>query len=223
VIDPAHALATGNLLAIPAVLLGGLIAGMNPCCLAMYPAAAASCCATCNTTQAPTRNALYHSLVFIFGAAVATSLLGMGAALLGRVMGQFGSPFRYAVAAIPLLMGLHLLGWVRLPLHTIPVKVLQPGLVSAFATGFLLSLALSPCGTPVLAAVLSYVALKGSIVFGALLLFIYGIGAGVPVVILGTISGGFANRLTALGRQHWVDRISGLVLIAMGLYLLWLA
>jgi cytochrome c biogenesis protein CcdA len=161
--------------------------------------------------------------MFVFGAAVATSLLGIGAALLGRVMGQFGSPFRYAIAAIPLLMGLHLLGWFRLPLHAIPAKVLEPGLASAFGTGFLLSLAISPCGTPVLAAVLSYVAFKGSVAFGALLLFIYGVGAGAPVIVLGTISGGFAQRLTAVGRQHWVDHLSGIVLIAMSLYLLWVA
>lgn len=173
--------------------------------------------------QDAAKNALHHSLMFVFGAAVATSLLGIGAALLGRVMGQFGSPFRYAIAAIPLLMGLHLLGWFRLPLHAIPAKVLEPGLASAFGTGFLLSLAISPCGTPVLAAVLSYVAFKGSVAFGALLLFIYGVGAGAPVIVLGTISGGFAQRLTAVGRQHWVDHLSGIVLIAMSLYLLWVA
>ena len=221
-IDPAHAFANGSLLAVPAVLLGGLMAGFNPCCLAMYPAATASCCATCNT-KTSAKNALNHSLMFVLGAAVATSLLGVGAAVLGRVMGQFGSPFRYAIAAIPLMIGLHLLGWFRLPLHAVPAKVLQPGLASAFATGFLLSLAISPCGTPVLAAVLSYVALKGSIAFGALLLFIYGVGAAAPVIVLGTVSGSFAHRLTAVGHQHWVDRVSGIILILMSLYLLWIA
>lgn len=221
-IDLAHALSTGSLFAAPAVLLGGLVAGCNPCCLAMYPAATASCCATCNT-KTPATNAFRHSLMFVFGAAVATSLLGIAAALFGRVMGQFGSPFRYAIAAIPLLMGLHLLGWFRLPFHVVPAKILQPGLASAFATGFLLSLAISPCGTPVLAAVLSYVAFKGSVAFGALLLFIYGVGAGAPVIVLGTISSSFAQRLVGLGHQHWLDRISGIILIAMSLYLEWIA
>lgn len=221
-IDLAHALVNRSLFAFPAVLLGGLIAGLNPCCFAMYPAAAAGCCGTCNT-KTPGKNALHHSLMFVLGAAVATSLLGIVAALLGRVMGQFGSPFRYAIAAIPLLMGLHLLGLFQLPLHAIPAKVLKPGLASAFGTGFLLSLAISPCGTPVLAAVLSYVAFKGSVAFGALLLFIYGIGAGSPVIVLGTITGRFARRLTAMGRQHWVDSVSGILLITMSLYLLWIA
>jgi hypothetical protein len=46
--------------------------------------------------------------MFVLGAASATSLLGMGAALLGRVMGQFGSPFRYAIAAVPLQCRIYL-------------------------------------------------------------------------------------------------------------------
>lgn len=40
----SQALAAGNMVALPLALLGGLVAGMNPCCLALYPAAAVACC-----------------------------------------------------------------------------------------------------------------------------------------------------------------------------------
>lgn len=220
-IDLANALSNGSSLAIPAVLGAGLVAGLNPCCLAMYPAAA-SCCATC-TTRSPSAVALTHSIAFVLGTAVATSALGVAAAFLGLVMGQFGNTFRFAIAAVPLLMGLHLLGWLRLPLPSVSQNTLQPGLVRAFTTGFLLSMAVSPCGTPVLAAVLSYVAVKGSVWFGAALLFVYGIGAGAPVLVLGTVSIGVSQRLAAAGAQWWIDSVSGGVLVAVGLYLLWIA
>jgi hypothetical protein len=39
-----QALSGSSLLALPLALLGGLIAGMNPCCLALYPAVAGTCC-----------------------------------------------------------------------------------------------------------------------------------------------------------------------------------
>ncbi|WP_290997284.1 cytochrome c biogenesis protein CcdA [Hyphomicrobium sp.] len=42
----------------------------------------------------------------------------------------------------------------------------------AFGTGFLLSPVLGPCGTPILAAVLSYAAYQGQMLYGALLLFL---------------------------------------------------
>lgn len=38
-------LADGGFYAVPAALVGGLLTGLNPCCLPMYPAAAATCCA----------------------------------------------------------------------------------------------------------------------------------------------------------------------------------
>jgi cytochrome c biogenesis protein CcdA len=74
-----------------------------------------------------------------------------------------------------------------------------------------------------LAAVLSYVAFKGSMAFGALLLFFYGLGAGAPVIALGTVFATYSQRLALLGRRRWVDGISGVVLIVMSLYLLWIA
>lgn len=40
----ARALSAGGVLAFPIALLGGFIAALNPCCLALYPAAAATCC-----------------------------------------------------------------------------------------------------------------------------------------------------------------------------------
>lgn len=91
-------------------------------------------------------------------------MLGIIAALAGRVVGQLGSGFRYAIAAIPLIMGLHLVGWLRLPIGILPQRANRNGWMGAFGAGFLLSLALTPCGTPVLASVLSYVAYKASVV-----------------------------------------------------------
>ena len=40
----AKALSAGGILALPIALLGGLVSALNPCCLALYPAAAATCC-----------------------------------------------------------------------------------------------------------------------------------------------------------------------------------
>ena len=42
----SQALSGGNIAALPLALVGGVIAGVNPCCLALYPAAAGACCGT---------------------------------------------------------------------------------------------------------------------------------------------------------------------------------
>jgi len=95
--------------------------------------------------------------------------------------------------------------------------------MGAFGAGFLVSLALTPCGTPVLASVLSYVAYKASVVYGAILLFLYGIGSGVPVVLVGTTAGQITAKLERAGYGLWTERISGTALLALGLFLLWRA
>jgi cytochrome c-type biogenesis protein len=218
----ADILSHGGLLAFPLALLAGVIAGLNPCCVALYPSAVAVCCGVNPATQEQSRM-FRNSVALVFGVAVATTVLGMVAALAGRIVGQLGSGVRYAVAAVPLVMGLHLLGWVRLPINSLPHRATRRGWLGAFGAGLLLALALTPCGTPVLASVLSYVAYKGSIIFGATLLLLYGIGWSVPLVVVGTAAGQLTARLEKAGYGIWTERISGAALLTLGLFLVWRA
>jgi cytochrome c-type biogenesis protein len=116
-------------------------------------------------------------------------------------------------------MGPYRLGWIRLP-KTAP-NLFRPGLGGAFGTGLLLSLIIGPCGTPVLASVLSFAAYQQSLVYGGLLLFIYGIGNGLPLVLVGTAAGAFLKRLDGSRFGNWIDPIIGGSLILLGFYLLW--
>ncbi len=211
------ALSAGNLVALPLALLGGLVAGLNPCCLALYPAAASTCC---STPVRPVARPFGNAVAFILGLALAVSLLGSLAVMLGRVA-AVSTPLRYAVATLPILFGLNYLGWLRLP--TFPAIRPGRGMAGAFATGLLLSLVIGPCGTPVLAAVLSYAALSQNIVYGAALLFLFGIGSGVPIMAVGTAAGTAMMRLSGGRFGKWLDPVLGGSLILLGLYLLWRA
>jgi cytochrome c biogenesis protein CcdA len=155
--------------------------------------------------------------------AIAMSVLGLGAALAGRVTASGGSLLRYAVAIVPLVMGMQVLGWVHLPLPTFSKENSRLKVASAFGCGFLLSLVIAPCGTPVLASVLSYAAFKGNAYYGALLLFVYGLGAGIPLLAAASVSSRFAKRLDLRGYRLWVDRATGALLLGLGFYLLWVA
>ena len=108
-----EAVAQGGLVALPLALAGGVVTGFNPCCLPLYPAAAATCCATRGPSLRMTAG---NALSFITGLGVATASLGVLAALAGRVMSGLGGWPSYLVALVPIVMGLHLLGWIRLPL-----------------------------------------------------------------------------------------------------------
>ncbi len=208
-------LSAGNIAALPLALIGGLIAGLNPCCLALYPAGAGCCCSVQEQTV---KRPLGNAIAFVLGIAVSVALLGFLAVYIGRVA-VMATPFRYAIAFLPIFMGLYRLGWIGLP--KMAPKVFRPGLGGAFVTGLLLSLIIGPCGTPVLASVLSFAAYQQSLAYGGLLLFIYGIGNGLPLMLVGTAAGTFLKRLDGSRFGNWIDPIVGGLLILLGLYLLW--
>jgi cytochrome c-type biogenesis protein len=212
----SQALSGGNLIALPLALAGGVLAGMNPCCLALYPAAAGVCCSVEQerSGQRPFRNAV----AFVCGIAIATAALGSIAAYIGRIA-QIGAPVKYAIAAIPILMGIYRLGWIRL--SNLTPKPFQPGFRGALGTGLLLSLIIGPCGTPVLVSVLSYAAYKQSLLYGGVLLFLYGLGTGLPLVVVGTATGGLLRRLDCSRYGRVIDPVLGSSLLLVGFYLLW--
>jgi len=211
-----HALSAGNLVALPLALVGGVIAGMNPCCLALYPAAAAVCCSV--GRQTVHRPALGKAVAFVLGVAVAIAALGGVAAYIGRIA-TVASPVKYGIAVIPIAMGLHQLGWLSLPQWTARTFVASTS--GAFGTGALLSLVIGPCGTPVLASVLSFAAYQQSFAYGGLLLFVYGVGSSLPLILVGTASGSLLNSLDRPALRKWINAVLGGSLVLLGLYLLW--
>lgn len=213
-----HALSAGNLVALPLALMGGLMAGMNPCCLALCPAAATVCCSVGQQTSR--RAPLGRAVAFVLGVAVAIAVLGGVAAYIGRIA-VLSSPVRYGIAIIPVVMGLCQLGWLPLPRWTAPTFTASAG--GAFGAGALLSLIIGPCGTPVLASVLSFAAYKQSLVYGGFLLFAYGVGSGLPLVLVGTAAGGLLNSVERTRVRRGLDAILGGSLVLLGLYLLWRA
>ena len=211
------ALRTSVAAAIPLTFVGGLVAGLNPCCVALYPVAAGTCCAAPAERMSMT---FRRAAAFALGVAVATALLGLLAAVAGRTLRTFGTWPYVVIAVIPIITGLHLLGVIRLPLGGLrnSAAARQGG---ALAAGFLSALLLAPCGTPILAAVLSYAAYVGKVGSGTLLLFVYGIGLSTPLLLVGTASGAASARLARSSAMAWIERGSGVALICFGLYLLW--
>ncbi len=215
-----RALADGGLIALPVALVGGVVATLNPCCLPLYPAATATCCAA---REASGSRTVTISLSMAAGMAFATALLGMGAAWAGARLAGAGSIARYALAILPLVAGLHLVGWIRLPAPPLARLRGARGPLGIFAAGFLLSLILSPGDSPIMAAILGFAAYRGDVVYGALLLFAYGLGVSLPVLLLGPVVAAIVSRLERRGLRPWVDRATGATFLGVAAYIVWRA
>ena len=212
------ALAHGAWVAFPLALLGGVLVGLNPCCLAMVPAMTATCCG--HACEEGARPALKRALALVLGMATATTALGLAAATLGRSLPALHW-LRLGLGFVPLLMGIHLLGWVRIPMPTWASPSRGQGWAGTYLAGLLLAGVMGTCGTPVLLAVLSFAAVQGHVLRGGLLMMLYGLGSGLPLLLAGSLVAGLARTWLQGPRQRALDWMTGGSLLILGYYLIW--
>jgi cytochrome c-type biogenesis protein len=209
-------------LAIVAVFLGGVTTALNPCVLAMIPLLMGVVAGDKETTTL--RRSLVFSLFFVLGLAITFTVLGLISALMGRMFGNVGQFWKYLVAVVCLLMGLHLLGLLKLdlPVPSGP-KVKKQGYIGAFLLGLLFGVVSTPCAVPILAVLLAFVAEKGNVLYGGFLLFVYALGHSALVLVAGTSVGAAKGLLESKGlrRAHGLlQKVAGILIIAIGAYFL---
>ncbi len=213
---------TNPWLAIVAVFVGGLLTASNPCVLAMIPLMM-SFVAGRKEEGFGTLRAFLYSLLFVLGLALTFTALGMIAALAGKMYGDVSGVWNWVIAAVCLVMGLHLMGVLNFTIP-MPIKV-QPkvqGPVGAFILGLLFGVVSAPCAAPILVVLLTYLAGSGaSVAYGGFLLLVYALGHSLLILIAGT-SMGLAKKLLESKRAtratDILRRAAGFVIILVGAY-----
>lgn len=213
-----------SLLAYLIVFAGGVLTSLGPCNVATIPLIVGFVGGSQDITR---RRAFSLSLSFAIGLALTFMLLGIAASLVGLWIGSGSNWWYYLVAAICFLIGLQMLGVFHLDLPMflggLREKIGLKGVPGALALGLVSGLVASQCATPVLAAILTYVMAKGAVAYGASLLFVYALGRGVPVVLAGTFTGALKS-MQSLGRwSAMMERVAGVIVLAVGFYFLWIA
>jgi len=223
-LDPS-VLQSGSLLGYLLVFLGGVVTSIGPCNVAMIPLVIGY---VGGSRGLPKGRSFILSVTFAVGLAITFMLLGVVASLVGGLIGGTSRIWYYVVAGVCLLIGLSMLDALSLPmvpgLERLRERVRLRGDPGALSLGLVSGLVASQCATPVLAAILTYVmSREGALLYGAVLLFVYALGRGVPIVLAGT-SAGALTRLQSLSRwSPVIERASGVVIIGVGLYSLWIA
>lgn len=223
-IDPALLQPT-SILGYFLVFLGGTVTSIGPCNVAMIPLIIGY---IGGSHDVPKKRAFLISLIFATGLAVTFMLLGIIASLVGGLIGGTTHIWYYLVAAVCFVIGLQMLGVLKISTPMwfggLREKVKTKGLFGAFLLGLISGLVASQCATPVLAAILTYVmAQKAGLAYGAVLLFLYSLGRGVPIILAGTFTG-VLKGLRVFGKwSELLEKISGGIVILVGLYFLWAA
>lgn len=205
-----------------ALLLGTLMS-LTPCIYPMIPI-------TVGILQAQGSRSLLRSLLlslaYTIGIATTFSLLGLAAATTGQMFGAFmANPFVILfIVALLAYLGFAMLGFYEMYvpsfLKSRSSQSADGSLSSAFLFGVASGTVASPCLSPGLVLLLSIVTTLNSSLMGFLLLFMFGVGLSLPLLIIGTFSSSLALLPRAGMWMVEVKKFFGFMLFGMCFYFL---
>ena len=210
-------------LSFPVAFAAGFVSFASPCVLALVPGYLSFVSGVPgDQLESRWRAVLWPTAAFVLGFSAMFTLFGASAALLGHSLAQERDRLNLIAGALLIVMGVAMLALPRVGLFQVdrhlrfsrrPTTLLGAGLVgAAFAAGW------TPCIGPILGSILTYAAPTGSPALGALLLFTYSLGLGIPFLL----SGLFLTRTLSASRwirDRWtlVNTVGATVMVALGL------
>jgi thiol:disulfide interchange protein DsbD len=214
-------LGTGLFLTLLGFFLGGLALNLTPCIYPLIPITVSYFGARSGRFSGQT---LFHAVLYMLGLAFTNSMLGLWAALSGRIVGSaLQHPLVLVfMAALFVFLGLGSFGlWeFRLPsTMTRAVSKSYGGYFGSLFMGLTLGIVAAPCLGPFVLGLLTYVAQKGNPFLGFLCFFILSLGLGLPLAVLAFFSGA-VKRLPLSGDwMLWIRKLMGWVLLGMAAYM----
>ena len=208
-----------SVLSIGIIFLAGLVTSLTPCMLSMLPITVGYI----GGYESEGRlQAAAQSSWFALGLATTLAILGIVATTIGRVYGQIGIGLPIVVSLVAIAMGLNLLEILPLRFPSLGAtnwisEDLPRGLRS-YLIGLTFGLIASPCSTPVLATLLTWVATTQNLVLGGGLLIAYAIGYVTPLVIAGTFTASIKKILELRRWSSWINPVSGALLLGFGIF-----
>lgn len=201
--------------------LGGFIASISPCSLAMLPMIIGYIGGY--SKEKPTKT-LLQLIFFVFGTAIVFSTIGIICAITGKVFISFaGGYFGLIIASIVMIMGLKLVGFLdfEMPvlIKEIPQNQTQSTYIYPILLGGVFALAGTPCSTPILAAIMAFASLSASLIQAIIMLFLFSIGQGLILIIAGFLTSKLKNWKGFYKVSDFLLKFSGILLIITSVYI----
>lgn len=216
----------------PLAFLAGVLSFLSPCILPVVPGYVTFVSGlTLDELReggviGARRRAALHSLAFGVGFGLVFMTLGAAATAAGQAFARSLPLITRLGGVVVILFALHLLGLLRrvpgLGFMSREVRIhptARPaGLLGSLAVGVAFGAGWSPCIGPVLASILLYAGLQGTMGHGILLLGTYGLGLAVPFVGAAVAFNWFLAGLERVrARLGLVEGVAGALLLVMGI------
>ena len=203
--------------------VGGMVSFLAPCTLPILPAYFAF------ASQSGRRQIAANTVVFMLGVATVFSLFGASASALGGLMRQNQDLILFLGGALVVLFGMMSLlgngftGIAEQEQSSVGQEVTSFG--GTFVFGMTFAAGWSSCIGPILGVMLTMAATTASVLRGGILLFIFALGLGVPLILVSTFIGR-ASRNSLIWRvmrgKGWFVMVPSLVISVLWAIPFWL-
>ena len=202
-------------------LLGGLVASISPCSLAMLPIIIGY---VGGYSKEKPLKTFVQLLFFIIGTAIVFSVIGIICAVTGKVFVSFaGSYFSLVLSSVIMIAGLKLVGFLDFELPMIIKEMPQNHGTNIYLypliLGGVFALAGTPCSTPILAAIMAFASMSASLVQSVIMLFLFSLGQGLILVFAGVLTSKFKSNPKFYKFSDGLLKLSGYLLILTSLFI----
>ena len=216
---------------IISAFLGGLLTFFAPCTLPLIPAFIAFIGGQ-TTSQVEVgrkinthrRTIIISALCFILGFTIVFIFFGLASGALGSFLVLNKKLISQIGGVLIILLGLGMLRLIPLPSFSffshraIPSQIEKGTRTGGFLLGLLFGLGWSPCLGPILGTIIVLAGSTGSATGGAILLFVYAMGLGLPFLLVSVLYGEAVGYVTSLSRHlPLISKIGAILIIIIGL------
>lgn len=198
-----------------AAFVAGVISILSPCVLPLLPAIFAY-----STSKGHLR-----PLAIVLGLTISFTIMGVITSAFGSLFRQYLLYLSFFAGLIIILFGVTLLfdlGTFNVFGGFSGIDVKEKGLLGGLLFGISLGIIWIPCVGPILASILTLVAIEGDIAYGAFLLFIYSMGLGIPMLVIAYSANISSSALSSIAKyDQYLKKSAGVVLILVGLWMLY--
>ena len=202
--------------------LEGLASFISPCLLPMLPIYISYFMGEEETGK---KKAVINSIGFVLGFTLVFLSLSIFASTIGHFISGYTKYIKFIFGIIIIILGLNYMEILKLKFLNktkgINMKNKNLNFVKACLFGILFSISWTPCIGTFLSSALLLIAKEQDVLKGIVLMLIYSIGLGIPFIISVLLIEKLKEVFDFIKKNYKkVKIISGLILIAMGIYMM---